>query len=318
METGTEGKLMARLALAGALLMFVVLVSSAYLRLMQGGVGCSDWPHCYGTARLAQTQHPSTVPPEVQWVRVSHRFAATAVAAIVLAVLVIALRKPRRRTAVAMAVLLAALTLFLAVLGIATPYSALPAVPLGNVLGGMTMLGLFWWLRLEPVESLRAPVFSRRALMIWGCGLALLALQIALGALVNANFASRACPDFPGCGGAWWPQRWDFTAFDPWREVDLPPVADAARQTLSMAHRFLAVLVTLCGIGLAALLARRGGSHRRHAFLLALIIVTELGLGVALVAFDLPRAAALAHHAVSSALLIAVLNAVFCWRAMET
>ena len=309
---------MARLALAGTLLMFVVLLASAYLRLVQGGGGCSDWPHCYGTARLAQTQRPSTVPPVVQWVRVSHRFAATAVAAIVTAVLVIALRKPRRRTAVAMALLLAALTLFLAVLGTATPYSTLPAVTLGNVLGGMTMLGLFWWLRLEPVGAVRDPGFSRRALMIWGCGLALLALQIALGALVNANFASRACPDFPGCGGAWWPQRWDFTAFDPWREVDLPPVADAARQTLGMAHRSLAALVTVCGIGLVAMLAQRGGAQRRHAILLALLLAMELGLGVALVAFDLPRAVALAHHAVASVLLIAVLNAAFYWRTAGT
>ena len=309
---------MARLALAGALLMFVVLVSSAYLRLVQGGVGCSDWPHCYGTARLAQTQRPSMAPPVVQWVRVSHRFAATAVAAIVLAVLVIALRKPRRRTAVTMAVLLAALTLFLAVLGIGTPYSTLPAVTLGNVLGGMAMLGLFWWLRLEPVAAPHATDFSRRALRVWGCGLALLALQIALGALVNANFASRACPDFPGCGGTWWPERWDFTAFDPWRVVDLPPVADAARQTLSMAHRSLAALVTACGIGLVAVLAHHGGAQRRHAILLALLLVMELGLGVALVAFDLPRAAALAHHAAASVLLIAVLNAAFYWRTAGT
>jgi heme a synthase len=309
---------MPRLALAGALLMFVVLVSSAYLRLVQGGVGCGDWPHCYGTARLAQTQHPSTVPPVLQWVRVSHRFAATAVTAIVLAMLVIALRKPRRRATVAIAAGLAALTLFLAVLGIVTPYSTLPAVTLGNVLGGMTMLGLFWWVRLESVAAPRVPDFSRRVLLILGCGLALLALQMALGALVNANFASRACPDFPGCGGAGWPQRWDFTAFDPWREVDLPPIADAARQTLSMTHRSLAAPVTACGIGLVAMLAQRGGALRWHAILLALLLATELALGVTLVAFDLPRAAALAHHAAASVLLIAVLNAAFYWRAAGT
>jgi len=316
---GRAQRLLARVAAAGAALTFAVIVTSAYLRLTQVGLGCADWPACYG-ARIAWADTPGRAagePAAARWVRGTHRLTASAVAVLVLFATVLAVGGGRRaRGALVASGVLAALTLFLAVLGRATPGSQLPAVTLGNLTGGMAMLALFWWLRLQG----RGAPGTARAAPAWiaAAALALLAVQIALGALVSANFASRACASLADCRAAWWPWDWDFAAFNPWRDVAPGAAADVARRTLNMAHRWGAVLVTGLCAGLAVLLLRRGGAHRRLALALAGLLAAELALGTALVWLDLPLAAALAHNAVASLLLVTAVSAALYWKRAES
>ncbi len=299
-----EPRLLARVALAGVVLVFTVVLTSAYLRLAQAGLGCEDWPSCYEAAlHGSAAQSASALVP---WMRAVHRLAAAAVGAIVLVVAVLALRRPRRREATVIAVALAALTLFLAVLGRATPGSQLPAVTLGNVLGGMAMLGTFWWLWLGTAAPARAG--ERRGLALASrFGIGLLAAQIALGTLVSANYAALSCTTLPDCNGAWWPHGATLAAFDPFSPLSSPALDHPARATLHMAHRYGALVVGAYLVFLGAHAYRRRVSRRIGAVILALVL-SEMALGALVVWLSFPLALALGHNAMAAFLVLAVMD----------
>jgi heme a synthase len=302
-------RLLSRAALAGTILVFIVIVTSAFLRLVQFGVGCEDWPSCYGAAEPVAGAGASPYAKFSPWMRAAHRLAAAAVGVIALVAAVAAWLRPRRRAATIVAVALLALTLFLAVLGTATPGSRLPAVTLGNVLGGMTMLALFWWLRLETstVRRTGAP-----AILLAGVfGLVLLALQFALGTLVSANHASAACAGFPGCNAAAPMTGRDFAAFDPWRLAGAGEAGDAARRTLHMAHRWGGWIVLAYLGGLALWWRRRGIGGRALIATATALLCAQFALGVAVVLFDVPLAVTVSHNGLAGLLLISLLSLVF-------
>lgn len=313
--TRPERRLLARASLAGAVLVFIVVVTSAFLRLVRSGVGCEDWPQCYG-APLAVAA--ASVAKAVPWMQLMHLLAAAGVGVAALVTVALSLQKPRRRETAAAAALLGALTLFLAVLGRVAPGSQLPAVTLGNVLGGMALLALFWWLRLEGTAPARANA-SRGLALAAGIGLALLAAQIVLGTILSANFAARACAGVAECGVA--PAEWDFAAFNPWRAPAAPSAsgaADLARRTLHMAHRWSGAAVAVYFLGLAAVLWRaRNVAGRGIAAAFIALPVAQIGLGIVLVRFEVPLAAAVAHSGASALLTAAAASALFYSRSAE-
>lgn len=309
MNANERQQLLARASAAGALLVLVVIVTSAFLRLVQFGVGCADWPACYGAAQLVPGTGSSAYARIVPWMRVMHRLAAAAVGVIALAVAVAAWSRPRRRVVVCVAAALLALTLFLAILGRATPGAQLPAVTLGNVLGGMAMLGLFWWLWLE---TSGLPCKGSPPLLLAGVfGLALLAVQFGLGTLVSANQASAACTNFPGCGAAAATAGWDFAAFDPWRLAGAGDAGKAARQTLHMAHRWGGWIALAYWGWLASLWWRRGVGERTLIAPALILLCVQFGLGVAVVLLDVPLAVTVAHNGLAGVLLVVLLTLVF-------
>lgn len=294
-----------RCATAGVVLVYVVIVASAYLRLVQSGLGCADWPACYSAA-------PALAIPaaEPSWLvgimRVTHRISAAAVGFVVIVITVVCFGAARRSFKQRLvAGLLLGLTLFLALLGTATPGALLPAVTLGNLLGGMAMLGLFWWLRLEAVPL--PPALARAVPAPWAWfGLALLAVQIALGGLVSARFAALACATFPDCNGAWWPHGATFAAFDLFNPAGPPAVNDPARGTLHMVHRYGALLVAayLAALGTRAYTA--DAALRKCAVAILALLLVQMALGVMAVLMSLPLALAVAHNAGAALLLLAV------------
>jgi len=160
---------------------------------------------------------------------------------------------------------------FLAWLGTRTP-SVLPAVALGNLLGGMALLGLLAWLwqadsrREAPPASLRFWIFA---------ALALVALQIAFGGLIGARHAALACAGFPGCGDDLWPQGTDWRAFDPFLPND--GLGDASRQALHLAHRSSALLLAaLVGGAMAAALLEGAGRRALVPFAIGLAAAVSL------------------------------------------
>jgi cytochrome c oxidase assembly protein subunit 15 len=309
MNANERRQLLARASAAGALLVLVVIVTSAFLRLVQFGVGCADWPACYGAVQLVPGAGSPAYAKIVLWMRVMHRLAAAAVGVIALAVAVAAWGRPRRRAVICVAAALLALTLFLAVLGRVTPSTQLPAVTLGNVLGGMAMLGLFWWLWLE--TSALPPRGSPPLLWASVLGLVLLAAQFGLGTLVSANHASAACPGFPGCGGVTTTAGWDYTAFDPWRLAAGGDAGEAARQTLHMAHRWMGWIVLAYSAGLARLWWRRRVGERKWIAAAVILLCIQFALGVAVVLLDVPLAITVAHNGLAGALLVTFLTLVF-------
>ncbi|MGA8053168.1 MAG: COX15/CtaA family protein, partial [Burkholderiales bacterium] len=189
-------RILAGLALA---LLLVITTTSAYLRLAQTGLSCPGAPDCYARS---ETRAAADDDPNLTTARALHRIAASAAGAVILAILFVgwsAARPNERAAAIALAVLAA----MLAWLGRYTP-SGLPAVTLGNLLGGMAMLALAGWLALALGRAPR--IDAARAVRPWAFGaLALVALQIAAGGLIAARHAAFACTSFPDCGGTLWP-----------------------------------------------------------------------------------------------------------------
>lgn len=308
MASDGRRQLLARASFAGAVLVLIVIVTSSFLRLVQFGVGCEDWPSCYGAAQFLPGAERSPYAALLPWMRAAHRLAAAAVGVAALAVAVAAWVRPRGRGAVFVSAALLALTLFLAVLGRATPGSQVPAVTLGNVLGGMAMLGLFWWLWLETSTVRRA---GNPGLLLAGAiGIVLLALQFGLGTLVSANHASAACPDFPGCAAATATTAWDVAALDPWRHAG-GGTGDAARQTVHMAHRWGGWIAFAYLAWLASLWWRRGVGARLLISAAVALLCVQFALGVGVVLFDVPLMVTIAHNGLAGALLTAFLTLVF-------
>ena len=304
-------RLLARVAQAGVLLVLLVTTSSAYLRLTSAGLGCVDWPACYG--RAASPDATSEAAPPASAARVLHRVSASAAGAAVLAIALIAFvnrRGLRHEFGVALALL--ALTLGLALLGRATPGAQSPAVPVGNLLGGMLMAGLLGWLALGGVRSTPASVPSAldngrrgRGGGAWLSALALvaLALAIALGAMTSATYSSLACTTLPDCGGRWWPAAWSPSEFDmllPYAQRQGPSAA------LHLAHRYAALAVAVMTLAVAALLWRRA---RSLALVLSAVLALQLALGLGAVGLGLPLAITLLHNVTAALLLLALVAA---------
>jgi cytochrome c oxidase assembly protein subunit 15 len=282
--------LIRRIALAGVLAVLVVIAASAYLRLTAAGLGCADWPACYGVpAQDARQSHPV--------VRLVHRVSASLAGVAVLAIGVLASRQARRfRYELRVTAVLLLLTIALAALGRATPGAALPVVAVGNVLGGMLMAALLWWLALGPrPQALDAP--ARLRALSWAA-LLLVFVQSALGILTSASYSGLACPALPLCASGGLPGAWSLSEFDPWS-------TQPERALLHMAHRAAALLAAAAVLAVAL---SRGISVRVRTALLQLLIV-ELILGLLLVAFSLPLAAAVAHNLCAALLLLALVAA---------
>ena len=298
------------MAIACAILVLAITSLSAYIRLGNVGLGCVDWPQCYGSKLRQAQQGIDTKAAESSGTvaaRMLHRIVAVAA---LLLIIVMAMAcfggKPVLWREGWMALALLALALFLAVLGRWSGGARVPAVNIANLLGGFGMLALCWRLQRQaggpPHDNSRLRRFA------WPTAATLL-VQIGLGGLVSAGFAGLSCTGLPGCGAD---VQWAITpeAFDPWREpvfaATATPPANPAGAAAHMAHRFGAIVLTLVA-GLLAWSALRSARHGAGRVLLGLLAL-EIVLGVLLVSQSLPLGVALAHN-LSAALLLAVVLA---------
>lgn len=284
-----------------AFLVFSIVGISAWIRLSAAGLDCTPWPQCYGQVQAAL---PSAA---IDILRVAHRVSAVLLLPLVLLLVMGGFaRKPDLWAKRWTAVLALAVTLFLAVLGRWTAGSRLPAIALGNLLGGFVLFALC--LRMALVDS---PAWRRRQLppaaRRWrSLAFAVVLLQVALGGLVSSALAALSCPELARCG---LPDPFSWQALNLWHA----PVVDAARwpvhpegAVVQLLHRSVALLATLAVAVCAALLLR--GGWRRTGYLLLALLALQLGLGLTLVLAGLPLALAVAHNLVA-ALLLALLLA---------
>ncbi|MGQ0522883.1 MAG: COX15/CtaA family protein [Betaproteobacteria bacterium] len=310
--------LLRRCAAAGVALILAVIVTSAYLRLTQAGLGCADWPDCYGASR-ALASAPIETSFSVTAMRLVHRIAAAGVGFVVIVIAALAFAARRSDApALRLAGALAALTVSLAVLGRATPGAQIIAVTLGNLLGGMAMLALMEWLRLRASSAATAaPVKGALAILV---GVAMIAFEIVLGAWVTANYAGASCTTFPHCHGKWWPPSVTLELMNPWHSVEPLPasalVADPARQGLNLLHRAAGAMVLAYWLALVAAIGRE--SRALPAVMLtAALLLLQFAAGYAIVALDLPLALAVMHNALAALLVLAAVNAAFHSRSAE-
>ncbi len=287
---------------------------SAFIRLSQAGLGCADWPQCYGSRlRAAQQETPTsaTTPAAdsgaVQAARVAHRALAVLVLLLVCALAARCLgSRPRLWREGALALALLGLTLGLATLGLWSVAPRVPAVSIGNLLGGLLMLALCWRLVGE-LASTSVKDKPSRPLLAW-FGAAALGAQLALGALTSTSYAGMSCAGLSDCLRGADAAGWPWQMLNPWRE----PVFDAALwpnpggAVTQLLHRGGALLVLglLTPLGLALLRSPR----RRAGILLLALLALQVTLGAAMVLSALPLPLALAHNVVAALLLATVLR----------
>ena len=287
-----------RLALIAVILAFIVVVMGAYVRLSDAGLGCPDWPFCYGKpvpAEIADTHALAKA-----WKEMGHRYLAGTLGLLIVALAILAWRT---RRAAALATSIVAVVIVQATLGAWTVTMLLkPAIVTAHLIGGMTTLALLAWLALSQWPHVQAA--EMRALRsVAGFALAAVAMQIVLGGWVSANYAALACPELPRCPG-----RMDFAnAFHVVRE--LGQTADGQLLTLDAlraihwAHRLFANAALLIVI-FAAWRAWR--FERRLAIVVAALVLAQFSLGIANVALGLPLPLAAAHNAGAALLLVSL------------
>jgi len=317
--------LVCRLATIAAVLALCVVVLGAWVRLSNAGLGCPDWPGCYGEvgaptsaseiqqAEQAYPQRP--VETAKAWKEMTHRYVAGTLGLLIAAIAVVAWRRRRRGTRVVLPTVLLVLVVFQALLGMWTVTLLLkPLIVLGHLLGGMTILALLAWLALSNAQRLPEvphPRWLRRFAVV---GLVVLACQITLGGWTSTNYAALACPDFPTCQGRWWPHMDFASAFVPWHGLGIDyqgGILDSpARTAIHMTHR-MGALITALVLGALALTCLWPGRSRRlqagGGVLLALLS-TQIALGIGNVLLLLPLSVATAHNAGAALLLITLVT----------
>jgi len=299
--------LIKRMAWLCAVLMLATISLSAFMRLSQAGLGCSDWPACYGQ-NLRDLQLGASVPSghAVAAARLAHRVVASLalILVIMLTMTTLATRPVLRRQG-ALSLALLVLALALAVLGIVTPGARLPAVTLGNLMGGFVMLALCWRLAASAqAQSAGAPV----GLGAWAVvALLLLCVQLAGGALVSASYAALSCTDLADCWTTALSAGSGWQALDPWREplVGATATSGGANGAVVLLAHGSGAVVVLAMLALLGITAWRRG-RRREGAALVVLAAAQVALGLLVVAADLPLAGVLLHNLVA-ALLLALL-----------
>ena len=319
-----------RLALFTSLLAFCVIIMGAYVRLSDAGLGCPDWPGCYGqidvpsaqdeidAANAAYPQRP--VEAAKAWKEMFHRYLAALLGLAILVLTVLAWR--RRRDAgqpLLLPTILPGLVVFQGLLGMWTVTQLVkPAIVTAHLLGGMATLSLLWLLTLAlapPRQYLSRWHNTNGLVLASSIALLILIVQITLGGWTSTNYAATGCIQFPACyGGEWWPTMDFDEAFVIWHglgiDYEYGILDSSARTAIHMAHRIGALVTTLYLGGLFLLLMRQAASStaRGLATTMALLLLLQVALGISNVLAQLPLSVAVAHNGVAALLLLALLT----------
>ncbi len=312
--TDSRYQKLARLTLV---LCFGIIVLGAYVRLSDAGLGCPDWPGCYGHLTVPQQlgeAHQAMAEERPlehgkAWKEMIHRYFASTLGMLILALAVFGWKQglPRR-----LLLGVVALVMFQGLLGMWTvTWQLKPLAVTGHLLGGMSTLGLLTWLTLltRPLSVARGLAAVRGLAVV---ALLVLVLQIFLGGWTSSNYAALACPDFPTCHRQWWPEADFRQAFVLWHGLGINyeyGILDSpARTAIHYTHRLGALLTTVVLATLVLQLWRRTQARRLAKALLAALIL-QVSLGIASVKLGLPLLLAAAHNA-GAALLVLILVAI--------
>ena len=313
------------LLLAATLLAFGVIALGAYVRLSDAGLGCPDWPGCYGHLlgvpdeaheQLAANQAYPGRPVEAgkAWKEMVHRYCAGTLGLLILGIFINAWRREvRRRQSPLLPSLLLVIVALQAALGMWTVTLLLkPVIVTLHLLGGMTTLALLLTLLLRTSSSPEVPRTGSGLRALAALALLVVICQIALGGWVSSNYAALACSDFPLCQGQWKPPMELAQAFTVHRELgyggDGSLLSTTALTAIHWSHR-LGALAVLAGVATLALALLRSAWHpgRRWGSVLFALLGLQIGLGIANVLLSLPLGLAVAHNLGAAALLSAVL-----------
>jgi len=310
-----------RLSLFGAVLALCVVVLGAYVRLSDAGLGCPDWPGCYGALTVpesvtaiqkAQIVYPNKpIEATKAWKEMAHRYLAGTLGIVVLALFALGL-KARRKIKVSpmLTTALLLIIVFQALLGMWTVTMLLkPVIVSAHLIGGMTTLGILTWIASQHRGHALDVAVSPRFRLIIRLALVVLLAQVFLGGWTSTNYAALACTDFPTCHGVWLPDMDFKDAFHLVRE--LGQSADGGNLTLASltaiqwTHRLGALMVFLYLGGLAYRLIKIS-AMRMIAILLMALLCMQISIGIANLVLHLPIMLAVAHNFGAALLVVTV------------
>lgn len=316
-----------RLAVVALCVTSVVIVLGAYTRLTHAGLGCPDWPGCYGflsvptadadIAKAEQAFPDSPVEAHKAWNEMIHRYFAGALGLLILGIFILSVKAKQK-------LLLPSILLFTvtiqAILGMLTvTMNLMPLVVMGHLLGGFTTFCILFLLTLQLRRKLypawlenwrfSTSVTLHKAIKTTAF---VVVLQIALGGWTAANYSAVACLDLPICE-AGWQQRFDLA-----KALSVPTGHQTyeygvfpyeARMTIHILHRFGAIAVTFMSLLLIFLLLKRDVvANRNSAMIISGLLVTQIGLGLSNVIFHLPLGIAVMHNFIAVCLLLSLVG----------
>jgi cytochrome c oxidase assembly protein subunit 15 len=333
-------KTLFRLTIAAFLLAIIVVVLGAFTRLADAGLGCPDWPGCYGHLLWPDEAHEivkaeaafpdAPVETDKTWPEMVHRYFAGSLGLLILGIAVLAIKRSTqtftdisKRIPIKLPLFLLALVILQAAFGMWTVTLKLwPKIVTAHLMGGFATLSLLWLLgqRLGGQHwHLSSDTISRlqklKPLLI--ISLLVVIVQIMLGGWVSSNYAALACPDVPQCFGQWLPPMDIATGFAVFQDIGPNYLGgqldNYSRIAIHVVHRIgaVTVLVTLLILGVC-LWRTQSAVVRQWVVALWLVLAIQIVLGLSNVIWALPLSVAVAHNAVGALLLLVMVS--ICYR----
>ncbi len=332
-------KMFRNLVLTALFLAFVVIVLGAYVRLSDAGLGCPDWPGCYGKllgvpssdveVHQANTNFDRAVEIGKAWKEMVHRYFAGTLGILIFIISLYLIRKDDDGNRhIFSGIVLTSLLIFQALLGMWTVTLQLkPLIVMGHLLGGFALFNLIAW------QWLRTKTFNIQLYVKDKSSLSLLAVltifiavcQIALGGWVSSNYAALACTDFPLCQQSLWPDMDFKNGFILWRglgvDYEFGILDHPARVAIHYTHRIGALVAAGIIIYYAMQLWARSDTASRLLNTVGIVIlgllIAQISLGISNVYFKLPLLVAVAHNGVALLLLFSLVSSLYMIRSAQ-
>lgn len=318
-----------RISLAACGLAFFVIVLGAYVRLSDAGLGCPDWPGCFGQIgapdEAHEIQQAINLYPHLKvdsgkaWKEMIHRYFASFLGLLILIMAFLAWRhRNNKNQQVILPIFLVGLVIFQGMLGMWTVTQLVrPTIVTLHLLAGLLTLSLLFWVCLKHrqpwLNKINQLEVKRSIKVLAKIAVFVLAFQIFLGGWTSTNYVALYCPDFPTCQGVWLPETNFKEAFvffkDPTVNYEGGTLSLEAGVTVHLLHRVGAIITTLVLSSLALLMLFKTVSPllKKLAFLLLGVLATQISLGIANVVLVLPIPIAVSHNAIAAVLLLTLL-----------
>jgi cytochrome c oxidase assembly protein subunit 15 len=307
------------IALTSFFLAFIVVMLGAWVRLTDAGLGCPDWPGCYGDLIVPsdplqidgfdQSLNDRPFDEGKAWREMAHRYLASILGLLCLTIFILAWKRGEK---ILLPTLLISTIVFQGILGMLTVTWLLkPLIVIAHLLGGLTTLSLLF---LIVRHNSQKTTYSKKLSKLLVLGLGAVIVQIALGGWTSSNYAAVACPDFPTCQAQWWPDNMNFKdGFDLWHGIGIDYeggiLDNEARTAIHFTHRLSAIFVTVILLIIGFLLRKIPTTLVLGSGLLAVLSV-QISIGIALISFGFPITLAVLHNGVGALLLLTIIEAV--------
>ena len=300
------------------ILALIVVILGAYTRLADAGLGCPDWPGCYGqllVPDVISSEYDRPLDVAKAWKEMVHRYAASTLGLSIVVIFLLAIfRRPETLRSIKLPTALLLLVGFQGALGMWTVTEQVhPGIVTMHLFGGFSTTTLLFWLLLNERRSIKLeqPILKKHKLMLI-LVTGLLVFQIFLGGWTSTNYAALSCGDyFPTCLGEMWPDDMDFKNAYYWGplgiDYEFGILENQTRTAIQMVHRVGALVVTVAILALSFTLKSYPALKKSIAVVLALLAI-QVALGIVNVVMSLPIFAATMHNVVALALLLSLIN----------